>query len=145
MTRWLVVAVAAASACAAGPPPPATLALGEDACAHCRMTLVSRTTAAQIARPGDEPVFFDEIACLRDYLVNQVVPGDAVVYVADHRTGEWVNARAAVFTATSAPTPMASGLLAHADTASRDRDPAAAGGRATATGAILGLEQGKTP
>lgn len=116
------------SACAGGPPGPAGVSLGEDACAGCRMTIVSRATAALIARDGDEPVFFDDLGCLRDYLRQQPLPGDAVVYVADHRSGEWVNARAAVFTRTSTSTPMASGLLAHADAPSRDADPAAARG-----------------
>jgi copper chaperone NosL len=96
------------------------------------MSVVSHATAAQIARRGDEPLFFDEFGCLRDYLGSHATPGDAVVYVADHRTGEWVNARAAVFTKTSTSTPMGSGLLAHADAASRDADPAAAGGSAAA-------------
>lgn len=128
MRRSVLLAALVVSACAGGPAPPAKVALGEDACAHCRMTLVSQSTAAQIAQRGDEPVFFDEAGCLRDYLGGHATPADAVVYVADHRTGEWVNARTAVFTRTSASTPMGSGLLAHADAASRDADPAAAGG-----------------
>ena len=74
--------------------------------------------------------FFDELGCLRDYLGGHATPADAVVYVADHRTGEWVTARTAVFTKTATSTPMGSGLLAHADAASRDADPAAAGGSA---------------
>jgi len=132
MTKWLPAALLVMSACAGGLPTPAAVGLGEDACAHCRMTLVSQSTAAQIARRGDEPVFFDEVGCLRNYLGSHVTPGDAVVFVADHRTGEWVNARTAVFTRTSTSTPMGSGLLAHADAASRDADPAAAGGSAAA-------------
>lgn len=132
MTRSLLLAALVVGACASGPAPPATVALGEDACAHCRMTLVSQSTAAQIARRGDEPVFFDEIGCLRDYLGGHATPDDAVVYVADHRTGAWADARVAVFTSTSTSTPMGSGLLAHADAASRDADPAAAGGSAAA-------------
>lgn len=128
MTKWLLAAALVLSGCAGRPPGPAAVASGEDACASCRMTVVSRATAAQIVRAGDEPVFFDELGCLRDYLARRAVPDDAVIYVADHRTGEWVNARAAVFTKTTVSTPMASGLLAHADASSRDADPAAAGG-----------------
>lgn len=130
MTRSILLATLVATACARGPAPPAPLALGEDACAHCRMTVVSQATAAQIARRGDEPVFFDDVGCLRDYLGRHTTPPDAVVYVADHRTGEWVDARTAVVTRTSTSTPMGSGLLAHADARSRDADPAAAGGSA---------------
>ena len=128
MTKWLLAAALVLSGCAARPPGPVALALGEDACASCRMTIVSRATAAQIVRAGDEPVLFDELGCLREYLAQRAIPDDAVIYVADHRTGEWVNARAAVFTNTTVSTPMASGLLAHADASSRDADPAAAGG-----------------
>jgi copper chaperone NosL len=132
MTRSILLAALVAGACASGPAPPAKVALGQDACAHCRMTLVSQSTAAQIARRGDDPVFFDDFGCLRDYLGSHATPGDAVVYVAGHRTSDWVNARSAVFTRTSTATPMGSGLLAHADAASRDADPAAAGGSAAA-------------
>lgn len=128
MTKWVLAAALVMSACAGGPPEPAAVGLGEDACGSCRMTIVSRATAAQIVRAGDEPVFFDDLGCLRDYLRQQPLPGDAVVYVADHRTGEWVDARLAMFTRTTASTPMASGLLAHADATSRNADPAAAGG-----------------
>jgi copper chaperone NosL len=107
---------------------PVEIAIGEDACAYCRMTVISTRTAAQIVSRSAEPVIFDEIACLRDYLAATPAPDDALVLVADHRTGAWVNAGTAIFTRTSESTPMASGLLAHADAASRDADPAARGG-----------------
>jgi copper chaperone NosL len=128
VTKWVLAAALVMSACGGGPPGPAAVGLGEDACATCRMTVVSRATAAQIVRAGDDPLFFDDLGCLRDYLRQQPLPGDGVAYVVDHRTGEWVNARVAVFTKTAVSTPMASGLLAHADATSRDADPAAAGG-----------------
>lgn len=144
MTRWILIAALMVSSCRGGPAAPADIAMGQDACAHCRMAIVSRSTAAQIVRPGDEPVFFDEVGCLRDYLLRTALPGDAVVYVADHRTGEWVNAHDAIFTQTSTSTPMASGLLAHADAASRKADPSAAGGGATTASLILGSPQRST-
>lgn len=146
MTRYALGTCLFAASCAAGPPGPAELALGQDACGSCRMTIVSGRTAAQIVAPGEEPQFFDEIGCLRDYLRHAAMPGDGVVYVADHRTGAWVSARGAVFTKTATSTPMASGLLAHADAASRDADPAAASGVPAATGTILGSkERSATP
>lgn len=121
MTRWVLVACLALSACS-GPLRPANLRLGEDACAHCRMTLVSDRTAAQIVTPGGEPLIFDELECLRDYLGATPLGEDAVVFVIDHRTGTWLDARQAVFTRTSEHTPMGSGLVAHANPASRDAD-----------------------
>ena len=127
-----------AVACAGGAAGPAAIVLGQDACAHCRMVIVSQATAAQIAAPGEEPRFFDEIGCLRDYLAGAAVTSDAMVYVADHRTHAWVDARQAVFTRTSTSTPMASGLLAHADARSRDADPAGRLGDPVPASTILG-------
>jgi copper chaperone NosL len=132
-----------AASCASGPAGPAEIAIGSEACAHCRMTIVSRQTAAQVVSPGDEPVFFDDIGCLRDYLAQAALRGEAAVYVADHRTAAWIEAGRAVFTRTSVATPMASGILAHADAASRDADPAARGGEPVAPAHILGRAVGE--
>lgn len=107
---------------------PSTVRVGEDACAQCRMTLVSTRTAAQIVSPGEEPVIFDELGCLREYLSGHELPAGARIFVADHRSGAWLNADAAVFTKTSVSTPMASGLMAYADPSSRDADTDARNG-----------------
>lgn len=136
--RRLIAALVVVSACAGGAPGPAAITFGQDACAHCRMAIVSQATAAQIVAPGEEPILFDELGCLRDHLKAASPARDAIVYVADHRTGAWIPARRAVFTQTSASTPMASGLLAHVDPASRDADPAAGGGAPVAADAVLG-------
>ena len=119
---------------------PATIRLGEDACASCRMTILSMNTAAQIVGPGLEPVLFDEIGCLRQYLATTPLPPEAILFVADHRTGEWVNARTAVFTKTRTETPMSSGILAYADAASRDADSTA--DRGAPIGIVFGKEGG---
>jgi copper chaperone NosL len=85
--------------------------------------------AAQIVAPGEEASIFDDIGCLRDYLAASAAPAGSVVYVADHRTGAWVDAASAVFTKTTAvSTPMGSGIIAHRDAASRDEDAAAHAG-----------------
>lgn len=139
MTRGLLGACLFVASCAGGSARPVAIALGQEPCAQCRMVIVSQATAAQIAAPGEEPRFFDEIGCLRDYLAAARVAPDAMVYVADHRTGAWVDGRQAVFTRTSVSTPMASGLLAHADARSRDADPAARQGDPVAASTILGL------
>lgn len=142
MTRLLrgLVAVAlgsAMAACGTSAVGPVAIDLGNDACGHCRMAIVSASTAAQIVAPGDEPVLFDDLGCLRDFLAASTPPADAVVFVADHRTGQWVEARSAVFTTTTVDTPMGSGLLAHADAASRDQDAAAKGGLAVAARSLV--------
>ena len=132
MTRARVLALFAAAAlagCSRGPAPPAVLDTRTEACRFCRMTVSEHCFAAQLVAPGEEPVFFDDIGCLRDYLRREgELPGDTVAYVADHRTGIWVPARAAVYTRISGETPMGSHLVAHENPESRASDPAAGGG-----------------
>jgi copper chaperone NosL len=120
-----------------GAPGPVAIDMGRDACRHCRMAIVSAATAAEIVSPGEEPLFFDDIGCLRDFVAAAPVARDAVVFVADHRTAAWVDARQAVFTKTTLQTPMGSGLVAHADTISREQDPAARGGATVSIESIL--------
>lgn len=132
-----LLAAAAIAACGSGPPGPVAVDLGRDACGHCRMTIVSTATAAQIVAPGEEPVLFDDLGCLRDFSAAAPPAAEARVFVADHLTGDWVDARQATFTRTSVDTPMGSGLLAHADAATRDRDPATANGSPVAARALL--------
>jgi copper chaperone NosL len=98
----------------------------DDTCAFCRMAVSDAHFAAQLAAPGEEPQIFDDIGCLAGQL-RQTPPRDAAMaWVADHRTGEWVEAPSAIYTRVEAlATPMGSHLVAHRDTASRDQDPVA--------------------
>jgi len=128
---------AALAACAPGLPVPVAIDTAADVCAHCRMAIVSTATAAEIVARGEEAVLFDDLGCLRDYVAHAGLPGDAMVVVADHRTGAWVDGRMAVFTKTSLDTPMGSGILAHATIASRDLDAAAGGGTAMPVRSLL--------
>ena len=139
MKRWIAAASVMTISCV-GAPATVSIDRGHDACAQCRMVIVSLATAAEIVSPGEDPRFFDEIGCLREYLSQPSVslPPDAVIYVADHLSGAWVEAGRAIFTRTAIATPMASGLIAHADIASRDADPAARGGASVTAVEILG-------
>lgn len=125
---------------------PVAIALSQDTCASCRMLFTSTATAAQIARDGEEPVLFDDLECLRDYLERHPIAPDAAVYLMDHRTLEWVEADDAVVTrARGLDTPMGSGLLAHGDASSRDADPAARGGVPVDRRALFGAPPGDRP
>ncbi len=130
-----------------GPPAPAALDPLHAACRHCRMVVSDPRLAAQIVAPGEEPVFFDDIGCLRDFLAaGAALPGRAAVYVADHRTGDWVPAGLAVYTRVPAlETPMASHLVAHLDEASRAADPRAASGVPVLAAEIAGAAAGALP
>ena len=141
MTRSLaglgLTALLTAACGGSGRMQPVAIDPGRDACSHCRMAIVSTTTAAQVVAPGEEPRLFDDLGCLRDFVASSPGGPDAIVFVADHRTGAWIEARHAVFTKTSLQTPMGSGLVAHADGASRDQDPVSRGGDPVSIGSIL--------
>jgi copper chaperone NosL len=130
------------AACAVGPARPVAIDTLNDQCASCRMVISDPRFAAQIAAPGEEPRFFDDLHCLRDILKSgRPLPAGAVVFVVDHRTGAWVPAADAVFARVPAiETPMASHWVAYADAGSRDADPYAAGGAPVAAAEVLGME-----
>ena len=97
-----------------------------DTCANCRMAVSNPRFAAQVAVPREEPVFYDDIGCLAKALSSGTT---TFAYVADHRTGEWVPAAAAIYTRVpTIATPMGSHIIAHANADSRRQDPAAASG-----------------
>ena len=112
MTRWPILACAIAAGCGAGTLGPASVRLGEDACAHCRMTIVSTKTAAQIVSPGAEPIFFDDLGCFEEFRSTTTLAPGAVAFVIDRGSSAWIDAHEAVITRTSEQTPMGSGLVA---------------------------------
>jgi copper chaperone NosL len=142
----IVLAIAAvllnATGCSpgpSGPAGPATLTEGQERCGSCRMTVSDVRAAAQLVVPGRKPIFFDDIACLRTWLVRApAVPPGAVAFVADHRTGSWVRAKRAVYAQVPGlRTPMMSHMVAHEDAASRDADPGAKGGTPLAAAEVF--------
>jgi copper chaperone NosL len=122
MRRWPAALLLLASC--GGVPAPVEVDTGNEACAWCRMGVSDLRTAAQLVAPLEEPLIFDDVGCLRDYLAGGArLPSGAVAYVADHRTRAWVPAAQAVYAQSSAlATPMSSGLAAWADAASRASD-----------------------
>jgi copper chaperone NosL len=110
-------------ACSSGVAKPVPVDTRNDACASCRMAVSDPKLAAELVAPGEEPRIFDDIGCLAAYLRQHPAAPDAAIYAADHRTGAWIPARAALFTrVASIETPMGSHLVAHADQASREAD-----------------------
>jgi copper chaperone NosL len=143
MIRAALVALLAfvlVPACRRGPVTPAAVDTRNDVCARCRMAISDARFAAQLAAPGEEPKLFDDVGCLREYLRQRpAIPSGAVAFVVDHRTREWVRASQAVFTRRDdLETPMGSHLIAHADGASRDADPTAAGGAHLGAAEVFG-------
>ena len=135
----LLAATLAAPACG-GAARPASLDTAHETCRSCRMPVSDPKLAAQIAAPGEEAMFFDDIGCLQSFIAGGKAPArGAVAFVADHRTGAWIPASTAVYErCPSLETPMGSHLVAHADAASRAADPVPAGCAAVPATEILG-------
>jgi copper chaperone NosL len=149
--RLAVISAAVFVAACAHALAPAALDTKNDACAFCRMIVSDERTASQIVAPLEEPRFFDDFGCLASYLASATLPADAVVFVADHRTKEWVRADAAIFTRLSGSVgAMGSRIVAHASAASRDADPDSAGGTTMPIAEVLGAghasrDEGRKP
>ena len=130
--------LAAAAGCGTTGPQPVAFDAANEPCRFCRMTGSDGRSAAQLLAPGEEPLFFDDLGCLRSVTHEKIPTAAAVIFVADHRTGAWVGADRAVFTYNAAtPTPMGSHLFAHESAASRDADPDGRAGTATSMESIL--------
>lgn len=125
----LLLVLLLGAACRGGEARPAAVDVRNDVCRTCRMPVSDPKLAAELAAPGEEPLFFDDVACLNEYLgKSAALPAGAVAFVADHRTGAWVIAGKALFSrCPSIETPMGSHVIAHADDASRAADPSASG------------------
>lgn len=116
-------------ACGAGSDRPIPIDPKSDTCASCRMPISDLRLAAELVAPSEEPATFDDVGCLRDYLLARKAPKGASAWLVDHRTGAWVPAQTAVLSVCSTvSTPMGSHLLAWSDDASRVADPAGSGG-----------------
>jgi copper chaperone NosL len=141
--RRALLLVALAAGCGGGALVPVPLDTRTEHCRSCQMPVSDIHTAAQIVAPGDEPVFFDDLACLATYAGRGALPAGAVAFVADHRSGQWVEARAAVFSeVTGLATPMASGLVAHVDARARAEDLASREYRDVERTRVLGAARG---
>jgi len=131
--------MALAAGCGSGPPGPAALDTRAESCRSCRMAVSEARFAAQLVARGEEPLFFDDIGCLRAFLRSGEAAPARTAYVADHRTRQWVSAERAVYTRVPGlSTPMGSQLVAHADAPSRDLDPSARGGSPVPVAEVLG-------
>lgn len=139
MKTLLAILAVALVGCQRGPTPPAALDTRNETCALCRMVVSDAPFAAQLVAPREEPRFFDDLGCLRDFLRERPAPPRGVAYVADHRTGAWVRAASALYTRVPGlATPMASHLIAHADAASRVADAGARGGTPLTAAEVFG-------
>ena len=86
-----------------------------DMCARCVMVVSDRQNTAQVRDPKTgKKYMFDDIGCTILWFKeeNIVWKDQAIIWITDVTTGEWINARTAFYD-TENITPMAYGFSAH--------------------------------
>jgi copper chaperone NosL len=76
--RRLVIAAAAALAAACGSPGPRPVALAEEVCRHCHMTITDPRFAAELVTTRGRVYVFDDIGCLAAFVAGESVPSTVV-------------------------------------------------------------------
>ena len=84
---------------------------GKQPCAHCHMLLSDPHSAAQVLAPDAEPLYFDDVGCLVEYL-QHTPPASDHAWVRD-ANGNWLRAASAKYAAKQ-NTPMGYGYSVRA-------------------------------
>ena len=85
-----------------------------DMCARCVMVVSDRHNSVQVRDPKGKTYMFDDIGCMVLWFKNNHITWQekATIWVNDVETGEWINARTAIYNSSNT-TPMAYGFSAH--------------------------------
>ncbi len=76
---------------------PVEIAIDEEICSHCRMTVSQREFAAESVSSGGSVEYFDDIGCLARWIVERdEIPGQGL-FVVDFETGRWLDGTVAHF------------------------------------------------
>jgi len=86
-----------------------------DMCARCVMVVSDRQNSVQVRDPKGKTYMFDDIGCMVLWFKKNNTPWqkEATIWVNDVDTGEWIDARTAIYNSGNT-TPMAYGFSAHA-------------------------------
>ena len=88
-----------------------------DMCERCKMAISERKFAVQAVDPKTHRHYkFDDIGCMVLWFKEENIPWEngAKLWITDGKTGEWIDARTAVY-GTGAITPMGFGFIAYKD------------------------------
>jgi len=86
-----------------------------DMCERCAMVVSDRKHTAQVINPiNGRSYMFDDIGCWVLWVQEDQISWEkeAIIWITDGNTGEWINARTAFYN-TENITPMAYGFMAH--------------------------------
>ena len=132
LTSFFFVVLLGLTACSGDPGTgPLDVKWDRYACERCRMVLSDRKHSAQVRVPQadgrSKVLFFDDIGCAVVWLEDKPFRDDTrtEIWVTDWRTGDWIDARKAVYLAGQV-TPMEYGLGAQTDPDAQALDFAAA-------------------
>ncbi len=88
-----------------------------DMCERCKMAVSERKYAVQVIDPKTHKHYkFDDIGCAILWFKEEKIPWEqeAIIWVKDGKTDEWIDAKKAVYTTTKI-TPMGYGFTAYKD------------------------------
>jgi len=91
-----------------------------DMCARCVMVVSDRQNTTQVRNPKTGKTYmFDDIGCVVLWFKDQKIAwrDDAVIWITDIHSGEWIDARKAYYD-TENVTPMGYGFSAHKEKSS---------------------------
>ncbi|MEA3373385.1 MAG: hypothetical protein U9Q62_06800 [Campylobacterota bacterium] len=91
-----------------------------DMCERCKMVVSDRKHTVQVINPQNgRSYMYDDIGCTVLWFIEEKIEwaDEAVIWITDTKTGEWINARTAFYD-TMNITPMAYGISAHKDRSS---------------------------
>ena len=88
----------------------------EDLCAACRMAISDERFASELIAADGTAYKFDDLGCLRKFRSDNAAVRPAGIFVKDFDTRAWVTYAAATIVTADVATPMASGMVAFADT-----------------------------
>ena len=86
-----------------------------DMCERCQMAVSERKYAVQVINPTTNKSYkFDDIGCAVLWLQEEHIAWSesAIIWITDAKTGEWIDAKTAIYTDDSI-TPMAFGFAAY--------------------------------
>lgn len=108
-----------AQGCSVQPEP---IRYGQDACHHCKMTIVDRQFATEFVTQKGKAFKFDDVVCMAHYIADNKIADDdlALVLVANYsKPGELIDARNTIFVQDETlHSPMMGNTAAYVDRAS---------------------------
>ncbi|MGA5688540.1 nitrous oxide reductase accessory protein NosL [Cytobacillus pseudoceanisediminis] len=108
----IAILVILLSACSSSASEPAEIKQSRDSCDNCNMGIAELKSAAQLILKSGEPVLFDDIGCMTQYIQTENPEYDAA-FVHDSLSREWISFETSSFIQNGhIESPMSYGIAA---------------------------------